>query len=302
MTRLQGLMSVAARPGFRFSIDDTIMTIGSCFARELELYLHARGFDVPSLSVNIPENERLPGTKPNVILNKYSVHSMANELRWAFTELPCAPETFYLQAGDDLWHDAHLVHNLLPASMERVQERRRAVMEMTAQLGNCRVIVITLGLVECWFDREADLYLNGIPPKFALTTQPDRFELRVLDYADVLDTLTEIHTLINQYGHPQAKILLTVSPVPFKSSMTGQDAVTANTYGKSVQRAAAEVFAATHENVDYFPSYEIVALSPRNLAYELDNIHVTPAAVDLIMTTVLDAYCDPLPDSRASTT
>ncbi|PWE29694.1 hypothetical protein C4N9_08095 [Pararhodobacter marinus] len=289
--RVSGLTSVTVQPGFAFSVDDPIMTIGSCFAREIEVVLAARGFDLPALAVTVPDGQRPDGTKPNVILNKYSVHSMENEIRWAFEGPPCEPERFFLSVGDDLWHDPHVVHNVTPGPMSVVQSRRDGIAAMMRELPRCRVVVITLGLVESWFDKETRLYLNTIPPVTVLKQQSRRFELHVLDYGDVLKALDRIHALIAAYGHPEFHILCTVSPVPFKMTYTGQDAIVANTYGKSVQRAAAEVFAAKHENVDYFPSYEIVATSDRQRAYLQDNIHVTPEAVDAIMSTVLDTYC-----------
>ena len=161
---------------------------------------------------------------------------------------------------------------------------------MMTQLPQCRILVITLGLVETWFDCKTGLYLNGLPPRFTLNREPDRFELHVLEYTDIMASLDRIHALLDRYGHPDFKILLSVSPVPFKVTLTGQDAVAANTYGKSVQRAAAESFAARHANVDYVPSYEIVTQSPRDLAYMADNIHVTAPAVEHIMAGVLNAY------------
>ncbi len=287
-------MTVAPQPSFQIVPDDRILTIGSCFARELELYLADKGFDLPTLAISLPAEERVAGTKPNVILNKYTVHSMENEIRWAFEGLPCPEEQFFLPAGEGLWYDSQLVHNLTAAPFARIQERREMVTRLMRQLSSCRVLVVTLGLVESWFDLQTGLYLNGIPPKYALQTQPDRFELRVLDYAEILASLQRIHALLQAYGHPDTQVLLTVSPVPFKSTLTGQDAVAANCYGKSVQRAAAEAFALQHDNVDYFPSYEIVTMSNRALAFKEDNIHVTPEAVDVIMSTVLAAYCPEL--------
>ncbi len=286
-------MTMSVNPGFSIHPGDAIMTIGSCFARELEAVLATRGFDVPAMQLSIPPEERPPGTKPNVILNKYTVHAMENEIRWLFEPPDWPDETFFLRTDDEMWHDPHLVHNLAPAPLERVKARRAMVMDTMSALPRCRVIVMTLGLVEAWFDHHTGLYLNAVPPRKSLTVAPDRFELHVLQYEEILAGLHRIHDLLLRHGHSDFRVLLTVSPVPFKSTFTGQDAVAANTYGKSVQRAAAEVFAATHKRVDYFPSYEICTQSPRPLTFNQDNIHVTPKVVDAIMSTVLQAYLDP---------
>src|SRR6185503_12468341 len=103
------------------------------------------------------------------------------------------------------------------------------------QLPECRIVVITLGLAEAWFDHETGLYLNTAPPLQATNRNPDRFSLDVLDYEDILSALERIYGLLSAHGHPDVKVLITVSPVPFKATFSGQDAITANTYSKAVQ-------------------------------------------------------------------
>ncbi len=288
--RLEGAVKVSLQPGFSISKNDSIFTIGSCFAREIEKHLSKFGFKLPALSISIPAEERNSQTG-NDLLNKYSVHSMENELRWAFGE-PMPADDFFLRAADGLWHDAQLVPNLKPAPQDRVAERRELVSSLFKKLPECRIIVLTLGLAEAWFDNKTKLYLNGMPPQYAINLESNRFELHILSLEDIIDSLDRIHSLLSSHGHPEFKILITVSPVPFKATFSGNDALLANMYSKSVQRSAAELFSRRHENVDYFPSYEIVALSDRKIAYELDNIHVTSDLVSHIMSTVTSAYVD----------
>jgi tetratricopeptide (TPR) repeat protein len=103
-----------------------------------------------------------------------------------------------------------------------------------------------------------------------------------------------MRALVRRHGHPDARMLLTVSPVPFKATFTGEDALAANCYSKSVQRAACEAFARAHDDVDYFASYEAVTLSDRSLAFEEDNIHVRRELVGQIMRDVIKAYAPSL--------
>lgn len=287
--RLSGFVDVALRPTFTFDASDRIMTLGSCFAREIEKHLHGLGFDLPTLGIEIPANER-SSTVANDIFNKYTVHSIENELRWAIGGVDIPAKDYYLNVGTDLWHDPQLGGNIVPASLERVIERRAIVARAMSQLPSCKVVVITLGLGESWYDSLANTYLNTAPPREALDSSPQRYRLDILGHDDILESLERIHSLLTKHGHPDFKMLLTVSPVPFKATFSGEDAVSANTYSKSVQRAAAEAFVRRHDNVNYFPSYEIVTLTHRDLAYELDNIHVTRALVARIMNKVLAAY------------
>jgi len=288
--RLEGFVSVTLKPKFQFSSSDKIFTIGSCFAREIEKYMSNLGFYLPAMQIELPESERASSTA-NDMLNKYSVHSMENELRWAFYGNQIVPENFYIRAKDDLWHDPQMVPNLTPTSLARVSERREITTTLFKRLPECKVIVITLGLAEAWFDIKNSLYLNGPPTQEAISLERDRFRLDVLSYNDIFQSLNNIYQILTEHGHPHFNLLITVSPVPFKATFTSKDALIANTYSKSVQRAAAEAFALLHPNVDYFPSYEIVMLSDRKLAYELDNIHVTKSLVGHIMATVVKYYC-----------
>jgi len=98
--------------------------------------------------------------------------------------------------------------------------------------------------------------------------------------------------LLTRYGHPDIRIVITVSPVPLMATFSKMDVVAANAYGKSLLRTVAEEWAAAHDNVDYFPSYEIVQNSNREAAWEPDLRHVTGAAVQHIMDLFVREYIE----------
>jgi hypothetical protein len=68
------------------------------------------------------------------------------------------------------------------------------------------------------------------------------------------------------------------------------DIVAANTYSKSLLRTAAQEWASLHDNVHYFPSYEIVQNSERSVTWMEDLRHVQGAAVHHIMDVFLRHY------------
>ena len=287
--RLGKLAKLSFRPSFSFSKSDRILTIGSCFAREMEHRLSSLGFDLPMKQVALPPEERSTKTA-NDILIKFTVQSIENELAWAAGQPPPEPEKLFLQVGEGLWHDPQLVNNVHPASLDRLKERRAMVQHAFAQAPGCKVVIITLGLAEAWFDHETSLYLNAAPPTPAVKRHPGRFSLDVLSYDEIMSSLERIHQLLSRFGHPDFRMLITVSPVPFKATFTGEDAISANSYSKAVQRAACGEFVARHDNVDYFPSYEIVSMSDRETVYERDNVHVSNSAVAFIVDQVLTHY------------
>lgn len=59
---------------------------------------------------------------------------------------------------------------------------------------------------------------------------------------------------------------------------------------KSTLRAAAETVSRTYDFVDYFPSYEMVMLSPRNLAWQEDAVHVQSDMVRRVTDTFMESY------------
>ena len=285
--RLEGLVLPAVQPSFRLTGKERVFTAGSCFARNIEHRLAELGFRVPARAIALPPEERGSDTA-NDILNKYNPHSIVNELIWAF-EQPF-DEGSWLEVGDGLWHDPHLAGNASPAPIERLRERRAAVTRFFSQLPRCRTIIVTLGLVEAWYDRRTQLYLNTAPPSAVLEREPDRFRCDVLSYGEIMAELERLWQLIRKHGHRKSRMLITVSPVPLRATFTGQDVLVANSYSKSVLRAAAGELATRHREVDYFPSYEAAMLTARPTAFMEDNRHVAPELVKAIIDRVVASY------------
>ncbi len=276
-------------PGFRFGRDARLFAIGSCFARHIENYLLKHGYDVPSGHIQAPGLEAHPGRHATVVLNKFTTHSMLNELRWAL-EPGCAfPEDSLVEEGAG-FVDLQMVGEVAPAPRDVVLARRPCVAEVFRRVRACHVVVLTLGLVEAWFDREQGLYLNRAPGYRLVKRQAGRFELRLLDHAANLEALEQIHALLRTHCRDDLRVVVSVSPVPLSETFTGRDVLVANAYSKAVLRAVAEHFARRHERVDYYPSYESVTLSDRRVAFQDDLHHVADAVVDLNVRRFLDLY------------
>jgi hypothetical protein len=76
------------------------------------------------------------------------------------------------------------------------------------------------------------------------------------------------------------------------ATFSTMDVVLANTYAKSLLRTVAQEWAAAHDNVDYFPSYEIVQNSDRAAVWEPDLRHVKGAGAQHIMDLFLRHYLE----------
>ena len=81
-------------------------------------------------------------------------------------------------------------------------------------LRQSRVVVITLGLVELWWDGHAETYLNEAPSFNMVRLHKDRFSFEVLDYDQVLSCANSIMTLLRDFKGPCLRVM--VSPVPLQ--------------------------------------------------------------------------------------
>jgi hypothetical protein len=222
--------------------------------------------------------------------NKYSTFSIYNELRWALDPAEEFPRESLVDIGNGVFYDPHTNPALQLAGVEETIRRREIIEAVTRRVAQCRVVIVTLGLVEVWRDKIANVFINTAPIPPALHRHSDRYEFHITNFTENLSNLEHIHTLLSRFGHPDVQVVVTVSPVPLEATFSSEDVVIANTYSKSILRAAAQEWAATHKNVHYFPSYEIVQNSERKVTWEEDLRHVKGEVVYHIMNLFLRHY------------
>jgi hypothetical protein len=270
-----------------------MFAIGSCFARGVEAALIARKIDVlsaaPEFSSFTPVNKEVTGLG---FTNKYNTFSIFNELRWALDPKAEFPRESIVELDGGLSCDPHITPTLELAGREETLRRRALIQTVMKRAAQCRVIFVTLGLVEVWRDTVTDTYLNVTPLPQVMRAFPERYEFQVSGFAQNFANLENIHQLLADFGHPQVQIFVTVSPVPLMATFSKQDVVIANTYSKATLRTAAQEWAAAHDNVHYFPSYEIVRSSERSIAWLEDLRHVQGKVVNHIMTLFVEHYLE----------
>lgn len=288
--RLYPLVSPSVSPTFSIGRKDSVFAIGSCFARNLEGALSKAGMNVLSKKIDLGKIGQDVGAASN-FLNKYTAPSILNDLKWSLDRDSFPGEEIIYPVSDSIYCDLQLGLIRLPYPLSEIMEMRALYLDTMAQVIEADVVIITLGYVEAWYDKELELYLNIAPPPRLCAKFPDRFEFRVLGFEDVLRALEDIYALLKRHRQKPLKMLLTVSPVPLLSTFREVDVLVANTYSKSVQRAAAETFVAGKQDVDYFPSYEFVTLSNPSVCWTRgDYRHVSPDIVARIMSNVLVSY------------
>ena len=290
--RLYPLVSPSVAPSFSIEKGDTVYAIGSGFARNLEGALQKSGMEVLSRQISLGKIGESVGAETN-FLNKYTAASILNDLTWALERDTFPGEDIAYPISDDVYCDLQLGLVRLPYPLSEIMDMRTRFLDNMVQVAEANVVIITLGYVEAWYDTELDLYLNIAPPQRLCRRFPGRFEMRVLGFEDILGALEGIYALLKKHQKQPQKYLVTVSPVPLLSTFRKIDVLVANSYSKSVQRAAVETFVADKADVNYFPSYESVTLSNPNICWARgDYRHVSPDVVARIMSNVLVSYMD----------
>ena len=274
-------------PPFKLKPGSKVFTIGSCFAREVEAVLAGMGFDVPVSRFTMHEGE-LDLPAPH-LLNEYNAGTIIQRLESVSGSFSFEGDKGVEQVPNGVL-DMFLHIGSAPVTPERLQERRRQIDELYKEILSADVVVITLGLVESWYDKLYDCYLNRAPTQRWCNAEPDRFQFQRMDLEDVHSRMSRAIELLIGLG--VRRILVTVSPVPLEATFMSDSNPIANSYSKAVLRVSADLLAKAHPDiVSYFPSFEIVN-SYGTRAFLEDNTHVERWVVEKIMRYLVECYVD----------
>ena len=236
--------------------------------------------------------------------NKYTPPSIFQELAWTkrIMERDRAVtmedvEPLLLDLGEGRVVDLqHRLTNQYGVTRDEALAQRRDLYRLFENAFDSEVVVITLGLIECWFDRKTGQYVE-FGPFMRKHNDGGRFVFRRLGFHEAYDFTNHALDLLGARN-----VLLTTSPVPLARTFTSDDVIVANTYSKSVLRAVAGEIAQARPNVDYFPSYESVMLTKQNYVWAEDLTHVDGAFVGRIVSRMSERYVEDtaaLPDTAA---
>lgn len=285
-------------PSFTLNKGDKVFTIGSCFARNIEEYLDVLGFKVPTLSFNAPYCES--PNRPNGVLNKYTPSAIFEELNWAVnvinnsTSFADSIEQFKFEDPNgviDLQLGYHYV------SQARFVERRRQLLELWREGLASDCITITLGLTERWVDTETGLSVSGAPSVRSMAKQRGRFVFSPLTFSESYELIKNSIDLIRSVS-PNAKILITTSPVPLQKTFRDKDVLIANQASKSKLRAVCDEIVENVSHVDYFPSYEMITYASPKEPFGKDLRHVRDNAVGEVISLLSEHYFSDVDDFR----
>jgi GSCFA family len=250
-----------------------IAAFGSCFAQNISDYLNQRNYRILTKE---DENAYVVRMGEGIV-NTYAIRQ---QFDWAFRGI--TPQT-------ELWH------GWKAESYGYDEDVRRTTREL---FDKTEVFVLTLGLSEIWYDEPTgEVFWRAIP---ADVFDPSRHRFRVATVNENRANIRSIYDTIREF-RPDAKIILTLSPIPLVATFRPVSCITANSVSKAILRAAIdEVYREVEADgvLHYWPSYEIVqdAFGPGR--FMPDRRHVKQPVLDYIMALFETHYCDGYPLER----
>ncbi|MBX3477079.1 MAG: GSCFA domain-containing protein [Brevundimonas sp.] len=280
-----------AAAGFRIGPHERVVTAGSCFAQHISRAIQARGFNY--LVTEPGPQDRQYGVYPARFGNLYTARQFRQLFQRAFGLFQ--PHDTAWRRGE-AWVDPfrpQVEPDGFPTAEALIADRDRHLAAVRDMFDQADVLVFTLGLTEGWVSTVDGAVFPLAPGVSGGPDDDGPYRPHNFTVAEIVDDLNAL-IADARLLRPDLKVLLTVSPVPLVATITDRHVLTATTYSKSVLRVAAEMVAAAHEGVGYFPSYEIITGPHNGWRYlEPDLRSVRPEGVAQVMSIFARHYLDP---------
>ncbi|MFC1834579.1 GSCFA domain-containing protein [Thermodesulfobacteriota bacterium] len=268
-----------------------ISSMGSCFAREIKTVLVREGFSYIVTEEGHPATkhasaawERTYNTFSMRQIFQYTFEDWQPDLRWWIS-----PESGKVQ---DPYRRIILYDSIEQAEADFARHRdcsRRA-------LEQARCLILTLGLTELWEDKtDGSVICLPSGPYVNEGGSMDRYRFKVSRYSENLDNMEQIHRLMSAHN-PECQLLITVSPVHLWATFREDlDVISASCNSKATLRAVADEFVSRHENVFYFPAFEMASIYRPIMGQSIftegrEPFHVNQDTVEFIMGQFFDFY------------
>tara|TARA_R110000823_G_scaffold210224_13_gene340554 strand:- start:11886 stop:12971 length:1086 start_codon:yes stop_codon:yes gene_type:complete len=284
------------RPKYKLKRSDSIATAGSCFAQEIGWRLRRAGIEVV-------DTEAVPPSAWTPDLSQYGFGMFSARYGNIYTPrelLQCWLEAIgEFEPAEPVWErDGRYYDALRPgvepnglATPEAVLEsRRRHLRRLVKGYSGASVFLFTFGLTETWEHAASGTVYQTAPGTIAGDFDPAVFRLNNLTFNDCFDDFMSFRESLKSIN-PNVRFIVTVSPGQNIVTATDNHVLCASTYAKAVLRAVAGQLAADCDDIDYFPSYDLCALSTtRGFFYKPNARGAHNAGVDFVMKTFFDAH------------
>lgn len=284
------------QPKFPITRDMKITTAGSCFAQHVGRALRGAGFDVL-------DAERLPPVISDAVATRfgYRLYSARygniytiRQLMQLWEELrgrisPALP----VWEKDGRFYDA-LRPSVEPEGLDSADDvmthRKLHLKHVRTAFKACDLFVFTFGLTEAWVHRKTGTVYPTAPGTIAGEFDPDTFAFKNYSYDEIRADFLAFRQIMMTHN-PDIKFLITVSPVPLTATASGRHVEVASSYSKSTLVAVCGSLREEFDNVDYFPSYEIItSQNARGAYYEANKRSVSAQGVATAMGVFLKSH------------
>jgi hypothetical protein len=164
-----------------------------------------------------------------------------------------------------------------------------------AALLEAEVLILTLGMTECWRSRHDGAVYPVCPGRDFGVFDPERYGFENLDVTTTQSALCaaieKLHSL-----NPGLRWILTLSPVPMAVTAEARHVLEASSYSKAVLRVAIEQVCRRYAHVSYFPAYELVM---QNRPFFFAGRQVRPEALSQIMDWFQQGFVAEKPETLA---
>jgi hypothetical protein len=270
-----------------------IASMGSCFAREIKDVLLKKGYSYIIEETDHPASkhasaawERTYNTFCLRQIFEYTFGEWTPDLRWWKVPVSGSVQDPYRRI---------IVYDSIEQAEADFERHRQCSRSALAQ---AELLIVTLGLTEIWEDTvDGSVICLPAGPYVSEGGDMSRYRFRVSRFAENLENLERIHSLMAAHN-PGCRLMVTVSPVHLWATFRDDlDVISASCNSKATLRAAADEFCAIHEDVIYFPAFEMASIYRPMLNAPIfsqgrENFHVNQETVDFIMKQFFDHCCD----------
>ncbi len=247
--------------------DSKITAFGSCFAANISDWLARRNFRVLT-------RDDARANAYVIAMGEGMVNSFAilQQFEWAWENKIFDQPLWHGYKAEDFGYD------------ESVRLQTKEIFDETD------VFILTFGLSEIWYDEPTgNVFWRTIPKD---VYDPNRHKFRVSTVEENSSNIREIYKLIRRH-RPNAKIIMTLSPIPLIASFRDVSCISANSVSKSILRVSLdEVITEFRDEgyLNYWPSYEIV-MDVFRQPFMSDNRHPKREVLDFVMTLFEHSWC-----------
>ncbi|GAB3537586.1 GSCFA domain-containing protein [Pontibacter brevis] len=249
----------------QLTLQDKVLTIGSCFAEVI--------------------GNKLKQNKVDVLVNPFG--TIFNPLSVCLLLQSAAGKPYefeqHLVEQNGIWY-AYDLHSSFssPDKQELLQHVEESLQHTREQLQQASLLIITLGTAVAYKLQDRDKIVancHKLPAK--------NFERVLLQAEEMKQAFEQTLSLLKQIN-PGLKVLLTVSPVRHI-----KETLTINSVSKAALRVLCHQLEEAHAHVQYFPAFEIMMDDLRDYRfYKQDMLHPTEVAEDYIWQKFIAAYYD----------